>query len=50
LHTWEQAVQELGLPETVAEAVQWRLQAQQQLLSKIVGMMFPPSVRWPQLS
>lgn len=45
----EQAVQELGLPETVAEEVQWRLQAQQKLLDKIVGMMFPPGLRLPQL-
>jgi hypothetical protein len=44
-----QAVQELGLPETVAEEVQWRLQAQQKLLDKIVGMMFPPGLRLPQL-
>jgi hypothetical protein len=50
LQALEQAVQELGLPETVAEDVQWRLQAQQQLLSKIVGMMFPPRVWLPPLS
>lgn len=45
----EQAVQELGLPKTVAEAVQWRLQAQQKLLGKLFGMMFPPDVWLPQL-
>jgi hypothetical protein len=49
LQALEQAVQELGLPETVAEEVQWRLQAQQQLLGKIVGLMFPPAVWLPQL-
>ena len=45
----EQAIQELGLPETVAAEVQWRLRAQQQLLGKIVAMMFPPCVWLPQL-
>jgi hypothetical protein len=40
----EQPMQELGLPETVAGEVQWRLQAQQQLLGKIFGMMLPPTV------
>ncbi len=50
LQALEQAVQELGLPETIAEEVQWRLQAQQKLLGKIFGMMFPPGVRLSQLS
>lgn len=50
LQALEQAVQELGLPATVAEEVPWRLQAQQQLLGKIFGRMFPPSVWGPQLS
>jgi hypothetical protein len=50
LQALAQAVQELGLPATVAEEVQWRLQAQQQLLGKIFGMMFPPSMWVPQLS
>src|SRR6266511_858172 len=50
LQALEQAVQELGLPETIAAEVQWRLQAQQQLLGKIFGMMFPPGVRLSQLS
>lgn len=49
LQALEQAVQELGLPEAVAEDLQWRLQAQQKLLGKIVGMMFPPAVWLPQL-
>jgi transcription initiation factor TFIIIB Brf1 subunit/transcription initiation factor TFIIB len=49
LRALEQAVQELGLPETVAEEVQWRLQAQQKLLGKIVGMLFPPCLWLPQL-
>ena len=46
----EQALQELGLPATVADEVHWRLQAQQTLMGKIFGMMFPPSVRLSQLS
>jgi hypothetical protein len=44
LEAVEQAVQELGLSETVAEDIQWHLQAQQKLLGKIVGMMFPPAL------
>lgn len=47
LQALEQALQELGLPETVAEEVQWRLQAQQQLLGKLFAMRFPPEVRVP---
>ena len=31
MQTLEQALQALGLPETVAEEVRWRLQAQPQL-------------------
>ncbi len=50
LETVQQAIQELGLPETVAEEVQWRLQAQQKLLGKIFAMMFPPRLWLPQLS
>ena len=42
LQALEQAIRELGLPETVVEEVEWRLQAQGKLLSKIVGVMFPP--------
>jgi hypothetical protein len=49
LQALEQARPELGLPETVAEEVEWRLQAQQKLLGKIFGMMLPPSVWLPQL-
>jgi len=49
LQALEQAVQELGLPETIAATVPWRLQAQQKLLGKIVAMMFPPRVWLPQL-
>jgi len=41
-------VQELGLPETAPEDLQWRLQTQQQLLGKLFGMMFPPAVWLPQ--
>jgi hypothetical protein len=29
--------------------VQWRLQAQQKLLGKLFGMMFPPHVWLPEL-
>jgi hypothetical protein len=50
LQALEQAVQELGLPEIVAEDVQWRLGAQQKLLGKLCGMMFPPRLWLPQLS
>jgi len=42
LQALEQAIRELGLPETVVEEVEWRLQAQGKLLSKIFGVMFPP--------
>jgi hypothetical protein len=42
LQALEQAICELGLPETVVEEVEWRLQAQGKLLSKIFGVMFPP--------
>jgi hypothetical protein len=50
-HLWafEPAIQDLGLPETVAEEVNCRLQAQQQLLDNICGIMFPPGVWVPQL-
>ena len=44
LQALEQALQELGLPETVAEEVQWRLRAQQKPLGKVFAMMFPPGV------
>ena len=50
LQALEQALVDLDLPATVAEEVQWRLKSQQQLLGKIVGMMFPPGVWLPQLS
>jgi hypothetical protein len=48
LRALEQARQELGLPATVAQEVQWRLQAQQQLLGKLFARMFPPDVWVPQ--
>lgn len=38
----ERAVQALGLPATVAEEVEWRLQAQGKRLAKLCGLMFPP--------
>ena len=37
----EQALVDLGLPETLAAEVEWRLQAQAKLLGKIFGLMFP---------
>lgn len=49
LQALEAAIADLGLPETVVEEVEWQLQAQQKLLGKIFGMMFPPCVRLPQL-
>jgi 3-hydroxyacyl-CoA dehydrogenase len=49
LQALEQALQDLGLSETVVEAVEWRLQAQQKLLGKMFAMMFPPGVWLPQL-
>jgi hypothetical protein len=49
LQAVEEAIAALGLPETIAEEVQWRLQAQQQLLGKSFGMMFPTGVWVPQL-
>jgi hypothetical protein len=36
-----QALEELGLPETLVREIEGRLQSQQKLLSKIVGVMFP---------
>jgi len=50
LQAVEAAIAELGLPETLAEEMQWRLQAQQKLLGKIFGLMFPPGVWVSQLS
>lgn len=50
LRALEAALVDLGLPETVAAEVQWRLQAQRQLVGKIFGMMFPPGLWLPQLS
>ena len=38
----EQALVDLGLPETRAPEVQWRLKAVGKLLGKIFGLMFPP--------
>jgi hypothetical protein len=36
-----QALEELGLPETLVREIESRLQSQQKLLGKIVGVMFP---------
>jgi hypothetical protein len=44
----EEAIAALGRPDTLAEEVQWRLQAQPQLLGQIFGRMFPPGVWVPQ--
>jgi hypothetical protein len=41
LQALEQALLDLGLPETLAAEVEWCLKAQVQLLGKIFGMMFP---------
>jgi hypothetical protein len=49
LQALEEAIADLALPETVAAEVEWRLKAQGKLLSKIVGMMFPPGVWLSQL-
>jgi hypothetical protein len=49
LRALEEAIADLGLPETVAAEVEWRLKAQGKLLSKLFGMMFPPGVWLPQL-
>jgi hypothetical protein len=38
----EQALQDLGLPENLVAEIEGRLRSQQKLLSKIVGLMFPP--------
>ena len=37
-----QALEALGLPETVMAEIEGRLRSQQKLLGKIVGVMFPP--------
>ena len=37
-----QALEDLGLPATVVPEIEGRLRSQQQLLGKIVGVMFPP--------
>src|SRR5213592_811342 len=36
-----QALEDLGFPETLVAEIEGRLRAQQKLLGKIVGMMFP---------
>ena len=38
----EQALHELGLPENLVAEIESRLHSQQQMLGKIVGVMFPP--------
>jgi hypothetical protein len=41
LQALEQALVDLGLPETLVAEIEWRLQAHVKLLGKIFGMMFP---------
>jgi hypothetical protein len=41
LQALEQALEELGLPDTIVEEVQWKLRTQVKLLGKIFGLMFP---------
>jgi len=41
LRTLEQALVDLGLPETLAAEVEWRLKALGKLLGKLFGVMFP---------
>jgi hypothetical protein len=41
LQALEQALVDLGRPETLVAEVEWRLQAQVKLLGTICGMMFP---------
>ena len=41
LHALEPARVDVGLPETLATAVQWRLQAGGKRMGKICGLMFP---------
>jgi DDE superfamily endonuclease len=38
----EQALHDLGLPEELVAEIEGRIQSQQKLLGKIVGVMFPP--------
>jgi hypothetical protein len=38
----QQALRDLGLPENLVAEIEGRLRSQQQLLGKIVGVMFPP--------
>jgi hypothetical protein len=38
----EQALHDLGLPENLVAEIEGRLRSQQQLLGKILGVMFPP--------
>jgi DDE superfamily endonuclease len=41
LQAMEQALVDLGLPETLVAEVEWRLQAQVKLLGNIFGLMYP---------
>lgn len=41
LRALEQALVDLGLPETLAAEVEWRLKALGKLLGKLFGVMFP---------
>ena len=44
---WNRRWCDLGLPETLAAEVEWRLQAQVKLLGKIFGLMCPHGVWMP---
>jgi hypothetical protein len=41
LQALEQALEELGLPDTIVEEVQWKLRTQAKRLGKIFGLTFP---------
>jgi hypothetical protein len=46
LRRLEQALTELGLPETVVPVISRKLKTQRKLFGKIFGMMFPPLFGW----
>jgi hypothetical protein len=50
LRALDEALAEVGRPESVAAERQWRLQAQPPRVGNIFGMMFPPGLGLPQLA
>ena len=44
LQALEQALVEVGVAETLAEEVQWRLMVARKLLGRSLGRCFPPSL------